>query len=132
MYDTEALEPEPRGGVAPEHAAILVRRADARDEPLVGEDERRGRRDAHAERLVERLEHALLGRGGGERGLELPDVEPGADASLGDEAPGRERVFVEHERDRLGGGDAGRHAPIVAAGSLPGRGTDARLAGCSA
>src|SRR6266511_1179244 len=243
MYDTDVREPEPRRRVAAEHASVLVDRARAGDEPLVPEDERRGRLDAHPERVVERVEDALLRRASGQRRLEPPDVEAGgareleehvpprhvdaaderrvaqrgaqrglargalqpgrdergergerrvrrlgrepqvgrrprrlglarrlprrpheheplayaerarlgsqrkrleperrehardvlergADAPFRDEAPSRERIFVEDERDGIGCGDARGHGPrIVAARSLPGPGTGARLVG---
>src|SRR6266542_2780931 len=203
--DPCALQAEAGGGVAPEDAPVLVRGARSGDEPLVGDDERGGSLDSLAERVVVRLEHPALRRGGGElvqhvtagdvdaadepgfahrpskrrlargslqarrldggergerrerrivgepelgrrpgrlrlarralrraregapvarrdrarlgaererleakRGERAWDVlERGADAPLGDETPGRERILVQDERDELGGHRAG-------------------------
>ena len=53
------------------------------------------------------------------------------DAPLGDEAPGRERIFVEDERNELGGGfGAARGADSTVRKRARRRGTGARLPGC--
>src|SRR6266498_3390946 len=98
MYDTDVREPEPRRRVAAEHASVLVDRARAGDEPLVPEDERRGRLDAHPERVVERVEDALLRRASGQRRLEPPDVEAGGARELEEHVPPRHVDAADERR----------------------------------
>src|SRR6266545_7791381 len=80
--DPCALQAEAGGGVAPEDAPVLVRGARSGDEPLVGDDERGGSLDSLAERVVVRLEHPALRRGGGERAREPRHVEAGGVGEL--------------------------------------------------